>query len=68
MAKEFIKDFYGRVLGSYETLSDGTVILRDFHGRMKGKYDPKQNVTRDFYGHVVAKGNHLSMLLDKGNK
>ena len=65
MAKEFIKDFYGRIIGRYDTQPDGTTILRVFHGRVKGKYDPKQNVTRDFYGRIVAKGNHLSMLLDK---
>lgn len=65
MSKEYIKDFYGKIKGSYETLSDGTILLRDFYGRMKGKYDPKQNVTRDFHGRVVARGNNLAMLLDK---
>ena len=68
MAKEYIRDFYGRIIGSYDTQSDGTIILRDFHGRIKGKFDPKQNVTRDFYGRIVAKGNHLSMLLNKEEK
>ena len=63
MAKDYIRDFYGRILGSYEEDSYGRIILRDFHGRILGKYDPKENKTRDFYGRIVGQGNTLARLL-----
>ena len=63
MSKEYVRDFYGRIIGSYETDSQGKITLRDFHGRILGKYDPKENKTRDFYGHIVGQGNTLALLL-----
>lgn len=67
MAKQYIKDFYGRVIGSLEELSNGDIIAKDFHGRVKGKYKKSDNTTRDFYGRVIARGNQLSMLLNSNN-
>jgi len=63
MAKQYIKDFYGRVIGSLEELSNGDIIAKDFHGRVKGKYRKSDNTTRDFHGRVVAKGNQVGMLI-----
>jgi hypothetical protein len=63
MAKTPIKDFYGKVLGYIEDLPNGDQQLRDFYMKVLGKYDKAQDVTRDFYGRVVARGNQLSMLL-----
>lgn len=56
MAKEFIKDFYGRVLGTVETIGTKQVV-KDFYGKVVATYDTKDNFTRDFYGRVVSKGN-----------
>lgn len=67
MAKQYIKDFYGRVIGSLEELSNGDIIAKDFHGRVKGKYKKSDNTTRDFYGRVIARGNQLGMLLNSNN-
>ena len=63
MAKQYIKDFYGRVIGSLEELSNGDIIAKDFRGRVKGKYRKSDNTTRDFHGRVVAKGNQVGMLI-----
>ena len=64
MAKEFIKDFYGRVLGTVET--QGTKqIVKDFYGKLVATYDSKDNFTRDFYGKVVSRGNTAVGLLYK---
>ena len=63
MARNAIKDFYGKTIGYIEDLPNGDQIIKDFHMRTLGKYDKAQNVTRDFYGRTIAKGNHLSMLL-----
>lgn len=67
MAKELIKDFYGKVIGSYEMESNGDIIVRDFYGKNLGKYDAALDVTKDFYGKIVAKGNAVGMLLGSLN-
>ena len=54
MSKDYIRDFQGRILGSYEEDSQGRTILKDFYGRILGKYDPKENKTRDFYGRIIG--------------
>ena len=65
MAKEYVKDFYGRVLGYLET--QGTKqYARDFYGKVVGTYDSKDKFTRDFYGRVLTQGNTLMGLLYKG--
>ena len=63
MNKEYIRDFYGRIIGSIETRPNGDEILRDFYGKILGRYDKASDVTRDFYGRIIAKGNHTSLLL-----
>lgn len=61
--KQFIKDFYGRVIGSIETDSTGNKIVKDFYGRVQGRYDKKLNLTKDFYGRTIARGDQSSALL-----
>ncbi len=63
MAKEAIRDFYGKIIGWREVKPNGDEVLSDFYGRILGKYDKACNVTRDFYGRIVAQGNQLGMLL-----
>ena len=67
MAKELIRSFDGRVLGSYEEDYQKRIVLRDFYGRILGRYDPKENKTRDFYGRIIGSGNMLGMLLSLNN-
>lgn len=67
MAKEYIKDFYGKVLGTLDT--QGTKITaRDFYGNVVGSYDSKDDCTRDFYGRVVTKGNSVVGLIYQAQK
>lgn len=61
--KEAIKDWQGKILGFVETDSSGNKVLRNFAGQILGKYDKSLNVTRDFYGRQVAKGDCLMTLL-----
>lgn len=64
MAKEFVRDFYGRVIGTIET--QGTKkIVRDFYGRVLGTYNSTDNRTRDFYGRVLSTGDTTASLLYK---
>lgn len=63
--REVIKDWRGRIIGFIETDSvTGDKTVKDFYGRIKGKYIKRLNVTRDFYGRQVAKGDQCPMLLN----
>ena len=62
MAKEYVKDFYSRVIGSMDDVGD-EIIARDFYNRVLGYYRKKENVTQDFYRRVIGKGNLLSGLI-----
>lgn len=64
MSKEFIKDFYGRVMGTVETQGTKQVV-KDFYGKLVATYDSKDNFTRDFYGRVISKGNTAVGMLYK---
>ena len=68
MARNTIKDFYGRIIGSLETLPNGDVVARDFHGRILGRFDKKQNVTKDFYGKILSSGDTTSALIWQANQ
>ena len=63
MSKEAIKDFYGKTIGWIETLPNGDQQIRNFYMKILGRYDKAQDVTRNFYGNIIARGNQLSMLL-----
>ena len=63
MTRDYVRDQYGRILGSYEEASDGKITLRDKYGKILGTYSPRDNLTRDMYGRVQGKGNTLSRLL-----
>ena len=61
-----IKDFYGKIIATVETNSrTGDKRIRDFYGKILGTYDAGLDVTRDFYGAIVAKGDALTMLINK---
>lgn len=67
MSKEYVKDFYGKILGSIET--NGTKqVAKNFYGKILGTYDSKDNKTRDFYGRIISNGNTLSGLIFSGKK
>lgn len=68
MNKEIIKDFYGKIIGSIETLNNGDKIARDFYGKIVGKYYKKTNYTTDFYGKILAKGDITSALVWSNRK
>ena len=51
-----VRDFYNRILGYIEEQHNGDKTARDFYRRILGRYDKKANVTRDFYGRIISKG------------
>lgn len=64
MQEEVIKDWRGRIIGFIQTQSNGNAKIFNFYRQLLGTYDKSLNVTKDFYGRIVAKGNQLSMLLN----
>lgn len=64
MKEETLRDWTGKIIGYIEFYPNGDKQLRDFYRVVKGRYDAKQNVTRDFYGRIVAQGDCLTMLLN----
>lgn len=65
VSKDRIKDWTGRVIGVIETDKDGNKVVKDFYGRIKGRYNKKADVTTDFYGRRIAKGDQCGLLLSK---
>lgn len=66
--KVFIRDFHNRIIGSIETDEEGNKIVRDFYNKILGRYFAKTNLTKDFYGRVIARGDHSSALLNINKK
>ena len=64
--KTKIKDWRGRIIGTIEEDSTtGNKRIRDFYGRIKDTNNKRLNITKDFYGKQVAKGDNLLLLLNK---
>ena len=63
MSKDYVRDMYGKIVGSYEEDNQGKITLRNMYGKILGTYNPKDNRTRDMYGRIVGFGNTLSRLL-----
>lgn len=68
MNREPIKDFYGRLVGSIETDTQGNQKAYDFYGKYLGKYDKRLNKTFDFYGRIISSGNILQSLIWNSKK
>lgn len=65
MACELIRDFGGRIIARIETMPNGDKVVRDFAGKILGKYDKRFNVTRNFSGMIVARGECLGLLIGR---
>ena len=62
---QVIKDFNGKIIGYIDTDSRGNKTIRNFYRVIKGFYDAKEDVTRDFYRRIIARGDASSMLLNE---
>ena len=65
MDEQVIRDWRGKIIGFIQTYSNGDAKVLDFYRRVLGTYSKTLDVTKDFYGRIVAKGNQLSMLLNR---
>ena len=63
---ETIKDFAGRFIAIYEYHDNGDITVRDWQSRMiVGYYRKSRDVTTDFYGRIIARGNAVGMLIGR---
>ena len=63
--EQTIKDWKGKIIGFIEVLPNGDKIIRDFYRKILGKFDSRLNVTKDFYGRIIAQGDLSTMLFNK---
>ena len=63
MSEELIKDCYGNIIARIDEQSNGDKIVKNFYGQILGKYDKTLDVTKDFYGRIVAKGECVGILI-----
>lgn len=60
-----VQDHTGKIIGFIELdTSTGNKVLKDFLGKIKGKYNASLDITTDFYGRQIAKGDQLMMTLN----
>lgn len=64
--RQVIKAWNGKIIGSVETDAQGNKTVRDFYGKILGRYIKSLDVTRDFRGKMIARGDQSAMLLSLG--
>ncbi len=70
MKKDYIRNFKGDIIGSIETDTvTGNKIGRTFLGTIVARYNKEFNITSDFLGNVISRGDAISAALyDAYNK
>ena len=63
MNRTTIKDFSGKIIGYIDVDDKGNKVVRKFNLMIVGRYDAKLDVTRDFQGRVIARGDVSASLL-----
>lgn len=69
--EEYIRDFSSRkIIGILKTLRNGDIEAREFDSRrILGYYRKDRDMTTDFYGKMIAKGNCVvAFIYDAFNK
>ena len=67
MKETTIKDFYGRVIGYIREEGNGNKTAFDFTRRLLGRFDKSTNMTKDFAGRVIARGDVTQALVYNSN-
>ena len=58
-----LRDRNGKIIGRLTLSENGDKMLRDFEGKILGRYHAKTNLTTDFNGRIVGRGDVLTILL-----
>lgn len=65
MLGEPIREFSGKIIAWEERKPNGDIVVRNFIGTIIGWYDAGCDVTREFGGKVVAKGDAHGMFIGR---
>ena len=57
-----VRNFNGKII-AWEERQGNDIVVREFTGAVLGRYDSQMNVTRDFYGRIIAQGDAHGMLI-----
>lgn len=60
---QYIKEFGGKIIGKITTKPNGDKEACTFTGKILGKYKKAQDITTDFYGAIVARGDATASLI-----
>lgn len=63
--KLVIREFSGKIIGYIYVDANGKKTVKEFSGKIVGYYYPDRDVTTDFYGKILARGDISSALLFK---
>ena len=63
MGRETISEYTGRIIGYIETQPNGDKKVTNFTGTILGYYKKAQNVTTDFIGKILYRGDMSAALL-----
>lgn len=61
--RETIREFSGRIIGYLDHDSNGDVTAKSFSGQTLGRYYAREDVTKDFSGRILYRGNMAAALL-----
>ncbi|MBE6643258.1 MAG: hypothetical protein E7615_06365 [Ruminococcaceae bacterium] len=61
--KLVIREFGGKIIGYVYVDENGKKTVKEFSGKILGYYYPDRDVTTDFYGKIIARGDASSALL-----
>jgi hypothetical protein len=68
MNKIAIQDWTGKILGYVQTNSNGDKTVSNFYGVILGYYRKSQNITTDFYGRMISRGDTAVGLISLNSK
>ena len=61
---EYVKNYAGQILAIYEFADNCDITVRDYSSRfILGFYRASRDVTTDFYGRVLYRGNMVGLLV-----
>lgn len=63
--EEVIKDSRFMIIGYYEHMPNGDIVVKGFNRQILGYYRKNRDVTVDFHGRIIARGNAVGMLLGR---
>lgn len=68
MKETTIRDFYGKIIGRIIEKPNGDKEIRNFYNIILGRYIKSRDVTTDFYGKVIGRGDCSGILIANDNR